>query len=563
MTTTLYRGGIVHSPADPFAEALLVADGLITWIGADDTADGMAHRADRVVELDGALVAPGFVDAHVHTLETALALTGVDLSASAGVASLAQALAAVRHAVDSRPAGAADDVLRAFGWDETAWPEGRAPTRRELDDAARGARVYAARVDVHSAAVSSSLAEGAGLAGRPGWTDEGWVTGEANDAARDAARDLSPERRSELYRVVLEHAASRGIVSIHENSAPHIDTRAGLRELLDLTREPGSGLPSVVGYRGELCATADDARALLADLPGLAGIGGDLDVDGSIGSRTAALRHRYSDLGGTTAGAAGGAVPGAGGPDGRGLLYLDAAQVAAHLAAVTEAGTQGGFHVIGDRAMDVFVEGLAAAAEVVGNGPLRAARHRVEHAPMVDANALASLLLFGVCLSIQPGFDAAWGGPDGMYATRLGGTRVAGMNAFADLAGAGVPIAFGSDAPVTPLDPWGAVRATLEHADPEQRISARAAFRAHTRGGWRLAGLDDSGAGELRVGAPAHLAVWRAEHLAVQGGNQRVSSWSTDARSGTPLLPALGGDEPEPVCLQTVRDGVVLHDALG
>jgi hypothetical protein len=104
----------------------------------------------------------------------------------------------------------------------------------------------------------------------------------------------------------------------------------------------------------------------------------------------------------------------------------------------------------------------------------------------------------------------------------------------------------------------------VAHHEPGQRISARAAFRAHTRGGWRAAGLDHTGAGELRIGAPAHLALWRADHLVVQGADGRVSSaWSTDARSGTPLLPDLGPDAPEPVCVRTVRDGVVLHDTLG
>ncbi|WP_029253407.1 amidohydrolase [Paraoerskovia marina] len=553
MATTLYRGGIIHSSADPFAEALLVADGVITWIGANDTADGLAHRADRVIELDGALVAPAFVDAHVHTLETGLALTGVDLSPRGGVHSLDDALRVLATAARERPATDADEVLRAFGWDETEWPEHRAPTAAEIDHATAGARVYAARVDVHSAVVSTALATSAGLARYTGWSEDGWVTADANDAARDAARELSPTQRTSLYRTVLDHAASHGIASIHENSAPHIDTRAGLRELLTTTADPASGHPLVIGYRGELCETADDARALLADIPGLTGIGGDLDVDGSLGSRTAALRGRYSDL-------THDAHAQAGGPDGRGLLYLTAEQVANHLSAVTRAKTQGGFHVIGDRAMDEFLIGLKAASDIEGNSALRARGHRIEHAPMVDAQALAALLLLGVSLSIQPGFDAAWGGADGMYAARLGGTRIDGINAFSDLASAGIPIAFGSDAPVTPVDPWGAVRACLEHVDPDQRISARAAFRAHTRGGWRLAGLEHTGAGEIRVGAPAHLAVWRADHYAVQGGKQRASSWSTDVRSGTPLLPAVGPDEPDPTCLHTMRDGVVLYD---
>jgi len=150
-----------------------------------------------------------------------------------------------------------------------------------------------------------------------------------------------------------------------------------------------------------------------------------------------------------------------------------------------------------------------------------------------------------------------------MYAQRLGAGRAAALNPLADLAGAGVPLAFGSDSPVTPVSPWAGVRAAVLHQAPEQRISARAAFRASTRGGWRLAGLDHTGAGELRVGAPAHLAVWRADHLVVQAPDGRLASWSTDARSGTPLLPYLGPDAPEPQCLRTVRDGVVLFDTLG
>ncbi|MGN8245566.1 amidohydrolase [Cellulomonas soli] len=550
MTSTLYRHGVIHSPADPFAEALLVEDGTIVWIGADDTADGLASRADEVVDLDGALVAPGFVDAHVHVLETGLALESVDLTAAAGVRSLADALDAVHRAAQARDGRADQGPLLGFGWDEQSWPEGRAPTREEVDRAAGGAPVYLARVDVHSAVVSTALADGAGLVGLPGWSDDGRVERDAHHAARDAARRIAPERRTQLYRRALQHAASRGVVSVHEQSAPSIDTREGLLELLAMTADPSGALPHLVGYRGELCVTVDDARELLAAIPGLTGIGGDLNVDGSIGSRTAALRSPYAD-----------APSGAAHPDG--VLYLSAEQICNHVTAVTRAGVHGGFHVIGDRAMDELLIGLGAAADVEGVEAIARAGHRIEHAEMIDAPTLARLLLLGIRLSVQPAFDAAWGGPGGLYATRLGAGRGAGLNPIADLAAAGVPLAFGSDAPVTALDPWAAVRAAVHHHAADQRISARAAFRAATRGGWRAAGLDHTGAGELRIGAPAHLAVWRAEHLVVQAVDARTSAWSTDARAGTPLLPELGPDRPAPVCLRTVRSGVVLHDAMG
>lgn len=553
MSSTLYRGGVIHSPSDPFAEAVLVADGVVVWIGANDTADGLAAAADHVVELEGALVAPAFVDAHAHVLETGFALEGLDLSAGAGIASLAEALASVaRAAAAARRLGgeAASRPLLGHGWDEHAWPEGRPPTREELDAAAGGAPVYLARVDAHSAVVSTSFAEVTGLRDLPGWHDDGRVVREAHHVAREAARDVGPEVRDRLYRLALGEAAARGIVSVHEHSAPFVDTREGLRRLLELTTDAEDGLPHVVGYRAELCVTTDDAHEVLAAVPGLTGIGGDLNVDGSLGSRTAALRAPYLDAPAATEHPAG-------------ALYLHAEEICNHLTAATRVGVQAGFHVIGDRAMDELLLGLRAAVDVEGLGPVRAAGHRVEHGSMVDAPTLAALVLLGVRMSIQPAFEAAWGGPEGMYTARLGAGRAGTMNPFADLAAAGIPLAFGSDSPVTKFDPWGAVRAALEHHQPEQRISARAAFRAHTRGGWRAAGLDHTGAGELRPGAPAHLALWRAQHLAVQAPDGRLSGWSTDARAGTPLLPDLGPDAPDPVCLRTVRGGVVVHDTLG
>ncbi|SFJ97609.1 amidohydrolase [Cellulomonas sp. KH9] len=539
MSSTLYRHGVVHSPADPFAEALLVENGVVAWLGSDDTADGLVAGVDEVVELGGALVAPAFVDAHVHLLETALAAAGLDLTGAdlPGVLDAVAAVAAQRGAGDRR-------VVHGTGWDEGAWPEGRPPTRAELDAAGQGLPVYLARVDVHSAVVSSALADLAGLRDLPGWSQDGLVVGAAHHAARDVALAVDARERTALYRDALRRAAAAGIVAVHEQSAPHVDTRDGLRELLTTTADAASALPLVVGYRAEACVTVDDARALLADLPGLTGIGGDLNVDGSLGSRTAALRHPYADAPGTS-----------------GTLHLTAEQIANHVTAVTRAGSQAGFHVIGDRALDELLLGLRAAADVEGSAAIAAAGHRIEHAEMVDAHSLAQILLLGLRLSVQPAFDATWGGPDGMYAARLGRGRAAALNPFADLAAAGVPLALGSDTPVTPFDPWGGVRAASAHRQADQRISVRAAFRAATRGGWRLAGLDHSGAGELRVGAPAHLAVWQAEHLVVQAS--RTSTWSADARAGSPLLPDLGPDEPAPQCLRTVRAGVVLHDTLG
>ncbi|WP_062646628.1 amidohydrolase [Streptomyces maremycinicus] len=523
--TVLLRRGEVHSPADPFATAMVVERGQVAWVGSEGAADAFADGVDEVVDLDGALVTPAFTDAHVHTTSTGLALTGLDLSAAP---SLAAALDLVRAFAAARPR---DQVLLGHGWDASRWPEGRPPRRDELDEAAGGRPLYLSRIDVHSAAVTTALLERApGVRSAPGFADGpdgGPLTRDAHHAVRAAAfAAVTPARRAEAQRAALAHAASLGIGSVHECGGPEISSEDDFTDLLRLAaEEPG---PRVVGYWAE--RDVDKAREL-----GALGAAGDLFVDGALGSHTACLHASYTDAGHT------------------GTAYLDAADVADHVTVCTEAGLQAGFHAIGDAAVTAVVEGVRAAAEKVGLARIRAARHRVEHVEMLTPETIAAFAELGLTASVQPAFDALWGGEEGMYAQRLGVERARTLNPFAALLRAGVPLAFGSDSPVTPLDPWGTVRAAAFHRTPEHRVSARAAFTAHTRGGWRAIGRDD--AGVLVPGAPADYAVWRTDELVVQAPDDRVARWSTDPRSGTPGLPDLTPGGELPVCLRTVVGG--------
>ncbi|MEX5271319.1 amidohydrolase [Kocuria sabuli] len=551
----LYRNGSVYSPADPFATAVLVDGPRVAWVGSEEAARSLQDSSMDVVDLDGRLLAPGFVDSHVHLTETALALSTLDLAAAG---SLAQVLDAVAGA-----ARTGTGVVLGSGWDESVWPERRAPTAEELDRAAGGREVYLTRIDVHSGVVSESLARRLGLSSVEGWLGDGRVEHLAHDRVRAAALDFDAGRRAELHRLGLRHAAARGYVALAEANAEQVAPFDDLVRLVALANH-GVGAegptPRVLPYRGELVRTAEQARAVverfdaaLAELLGrppgrgesLVGLAGDLCVDGALGSRTAALRAPYADD-----------------PAGTGDLYLDADTVAAHLAATTVAGLQGGFHVIGDAGMDTVLEGLDRAAQLVGERALQGAGHRLEHAEMIDPEGIERLARHAVTVSVQPGFDAAWGGPGGLYEQRLGAERAAAMNPLAAFYRAGVPVALGSDAPVVPLSPWESVRACLEHHDPDQRISARAAFLASTRGAWRAARHPDPMQGQLAPGTPATFAVWDVESLMVQQAEGTGSSWSTDPRARTPLLPALDGTEL-PVCRQTVLDGVELFRSDG
>ena len=515
MSTTLYRGGIVHTPDHPGASALVVGDdGRIAWIGDEEGAESHRDGVDTVLDLDGGLVLPAFVDAHVHLSHTGMGLRGVDLGATTSVAQALRRIeeAARRHG--GRP-------IFAFGWQEQAWAEGRPMTSAELDRASYGGVVYASRVDGHSAVVSSALAMMSAARGLPGWTEHGFVTRDAKNAARasfDAAG--SRQQRRDDIEAALREAAAVGLAVVHECGGPLLTSAEDFADVLDLGTRPD--LTRTVGYWAEPVTDPEQARALTA-LHGAAGLAGDLNIDGSIGSRTALLRQPYADDPGCS-----------------GTAFRTADGVRDHVAACAAAGVQSGFHVIGDAGMDTALDGIKAAATLVGLDTVRATRPRLEHAEMVDPEGIARMARLGVVASVQPSFDAAWGGPHGMYAERLGAARVPGTNPFAQLHEAGVALALGSDSPVTPFDPWGAVWAAVLHHEPGARLDVRSAIAAHTAGGWAAA---REVGGVLRVGAPATLAVWDVPDAGHDG------------------LPQVTDGAPRPACRRTLRDGLVLHRA--
>ncbi len=473
---TLYRRGRVYDggPAGR-ATALAVENGHIVFSGNEERAEAYAAGDTRVVDLEGRLVTAAFVDSHVHAVRTGFALTGLSLGGVDSLAGTLDALAA--HGRSNPDAG----VLVGQGWDETDWPDSRPPTGDELERAAPGRRSYLTRVDGHSSIISPALAALVpGLDQLDGWTADGRVERDAHHAVRNALEGLiGPDERLAAARAACRSMAAHGLAGFHENAAPHI----GPEHELDVVRQAADevGLRATL-YWGELLAIETAHRL------GVTGLAGDLVADGAFGSRTAALSRPYQDR-----------------SDSCGHAYVTAEQVRDHVVACTEAGLQAGFHCIGDAALDAIGEGFVRAEEVLGTERVRQAHHRLEHVEMPSPSVIGVLGRLEVIASVQPRFDALWGGPDGMYAARLG-ERWRDTNPLRDLSMGGVRLALGSDSPVTGLDPWAAVQAAAHHHNGDQRIPVGVAFTAHTRGG-ALAGRDQDG-GTLLRGARADLAVW-------------------------------------------------------
>jgi predicted amidohydrolase YtcJ len=342
---------------------------------------------------------------------------------------------------------------------------------------------------------------------------------------------ISVAQRDQAQRAALRHAASLGIAAVHECGGPGTSDEYDFTHVLDLGRE--SDLPDVFGFWGELGAAA---KALEL---GAVGAGGDLYADGALGSQTAHISSPYLDRADA----------------GCGHGYITAEQAGAHLIECTALGVQGGFHAIGDAAIGTVMDGFRIAAAELGIDRVRAGHHRIEHAEILDKALIAAFVSFGIVASVQPAFDRLWGGEHAMYAQRLGVERSLASNPIGSLAGVGVTLAFGSDSPVTPLDPWGTIKAAMNHHNPAQRIGIKAAFAAHTRGGWRAVRRHDEGV--LSPGGAATFAVWS---VPAAGMIEALP----DGRTPN-LLPLLisnlpGEADPAlPTCLRTVAHGIDLY----
>lgn len=515
-SATLYRNGRIHAQTAPAATALLVDDGRIAWIGTEAGCTQFAGLP--TVDLAGNWLAPGFVDGHVHLADTGLALDA-DLAGATSRGELSARLQSLT---------AHDNILLAHGWDDSEWSQSP-----DWTDLPTGIPVYASRVDLHTAIVNEALFDKVpGLAQAAGWRGNGVVQGDAHELARRTALGLcSPEERLRQAQRALGVFAANGVVAVHEMSGPTVSSRAEAEQLATWLRTASSH-PEVFVWWGEA-----DGGEVAAALDAF-GAGGDLFIDGSIGSRTASVSSGYVDA------------------PGNGNRYLSDDQVQRHISTAARHGRRTSFHAIGDQAMASLVLAWRSVAAEIGGAAFVGQQHQVEHAMMLDRAQISLLAELNIAVSAQPQFEARWGGPDGMYAHRLGARRSVELLPLASLHSAGVPLVLGSDAPVTDVNPWLTLRAATAMRTASESLSPRAAFNAATRTAYRRAGRL---AGEIAVGAEANFAVWSVPEF--QPAGKTGGRWSADQRSGVLELPELGAALPQ--CLFTVRAGLPIYTREG
>ncbi len=464
----ILTGEALLAPAPRIVSALLVQDGIVVAAGSDfDLAEQALQLSAERVDLQGAFTMPGFNDAHLHLGEGARLKRSIDL---AGTRSLAEALDRIEKAAQRLPATA---WLTGGGWDETLWLEQILPSRHDLDRVTGGRPAVFARTDVHLSVANSAALGIAGVtrstAAPPGSALDRDTAGEFTGILRErAARELverhipSPTAadRVQSLRLVLAEALAHGITSVQDNSIDEdFAALCALHAAGELPLRVSEWLPfdEPLDELLRRRALAPQDRFLRTTML-------KAFLDGSLGSRTAAMLAPYAD------------APTSGIP----LYTRDRLIALARERAA--AGFQLGFHAIGDQALALATETFNAVKQT-GNP----ARHRIEHAQTAGKHVFAAAKAAGAIASMQPNHlltDMRWA------AARLGPERAERAYAWRSFLAAGVPLAFGTDYPVEPITPFRGLYAALTRQAegdgpafyPEQRLTMAEALHACTQG---------------------------------------------------------------------------------
>jgi predicted amidohydrolase YtcJ len=465
-----------------------------------------------VLDLRGEFAMPGFNDAHIHLASAGQAKLEVNFE---GVRTVREMQQRIRTRLKEFQPG---EWITGRGWDHTLWPEKVFPTRQELDAVSTNHPMFFYRVDGHVAIVNSCALAIAGITRATADPPGGHIlldpkTGEPTGLLEeDAAMDLvfnrippiSGARRRRALEMAIDEAAQFGVTTVQDYSvreAPD-DDNFGWDNFLVLQKMRAEGKLKV------RISEWLPFEASLARLEEMRRIGGTSDpwirtsavkafLDGSLGSRTAAMLAPYSDE-----------------PDTSGILRVEPGPLREKAIALDRAGFQLAFHAIGDRANRVALDTFAAVA--AANGP-RDRRDRIEHAQIVAIEDLPRFASLGVIASVQPSHlldDARWA--DG----RLGPERVKGAYAWNTLEMSGAHLAFGTDYPVESVNPLRGIYACVTRQTPEgdppggwrpqQRLSVEDCLRNYTVGS-AYAEFEEQQKGTIAAGKLADIVLYSTD----------------------------------------------------
>ncbi|PYX07815.1 MAG: amidohydrolase [Acidobacteria bacterium] len=497
-------------------EAMAIRGDRVQALGAENEILKLKGPQTQVINLGGHFVMPGFNDAHVHLASAGFRRLTVDLT---GAKSVTEFRDRIRARVQTAEPG---EWITGGGWDHTLWPVKELPSRWDLDEVTTDHPVFLQRVDGHIAVANTRALQLASITlaskdpegGKIDRDLTGSPTGILRETARDAVSAVIPqptrEKRRQAIEAALQDLAQWGITSAQDNSSwedfqiyEQLEREGKLTARISEWLAFDDSLEKLKAHRA--AHPAGDNLLHTGMLKGF--------MDGSLGSRTAALLDPYADD-----------------PKNSGLPQYDQAKLGAMSKERADAGFQIGFHAIGDRGVQMALDAFAATSYVgTGVSPVQAERSsadsstdhrfRIEHAQVTTPAQIARFKQLKVIASMQPNHlltDMNWA------MDRLGPKRAATSYAWAEFLRKGVTVAFGTDYPVEPVTPFRGLYAAVTRKSedgkkeyfPEQKLTIEQAIAAYTTGS-AFAEFAEKDKGTLAPGMLADFVVLDRDITAV------------------------------------------------
>jgi predicted amidohydrolase YtcJ len=476
----IFTNGDIYTQATPArAQALAVRDGRIVAIGTNDEIRKLKGSHTQVVDLGGHFVMPGFNDAHCHLQAAGFEQMNVNLVGAQSLAEMQQRIAA--RAKTAAPG----DWIIGDGWDHTLWPGQKLPTRQDIDGVTGGHPAIFVRVDGHIAVANSAALHAAGITAKSvppqGGAIDHDAQGQPTGITRESAQGLifskvpppTTAQRRRAAELALADAARSGVTSAQDNS----DWEQFLvYEELEREGKLTLRISEWLRFKDSVALLKEHRAHHPASDPMLHTTMLKGFMDGSLGSRTAALLAPYSDD-----------------PGNSGLPQYTQAELNPMAVERAAAGFQMGFHAIGDRAAQMALDAFAAAEanlqakNLPGGKDPQQLRLRIEHDQVIAPDQFAQFRKLGVIASVQPNHlltDMNWA------EARIGPLRAKTSYPWKEFLDNGVRIAFGTDYPVEPITPFRGVYAAVTRENEagtksyfaEQKITIEQALAAYTTG---------------------------------------------------------------------------------
>ena len=466
-----YTGEGLAQDKPQTVSAMAVGGGKVLAVGSDADILKLAGPKTEIHNLSAAgrpvFVFPGFNDAHTHLGDAGRLSMSLDLT---GVKSEAEMMARVGAFTQTLPAG---PWITGGNWDHTLWPDESLPTRQELDEVTGDHPAFLIRIDGHIAVANSAALAAAGVTSKTKAPEGGAIdldsAGELSGILREGAKELvqrvipppTAQERRRGDELAIADAVSHGVTSVQDFS----DWQDFLVfEQLEKEGKLSVRITEWLPFKASLeelkkMRVHHDPNDPMLHTGMLKGF-----MDGSLGSRTAAMKTPYSDDLGNS-----------------GLPQYTQTELDQMATDRAKAGFQLGFHAIGDRAASMALDAFAQPGVSV------TARNRIEHAQVVDPADIPRFAKLGVIASMQPNHlltDMNWA------EARVGPKRAAYSYAWKAFLDAGVHLAFGTDYPVEPITPFRGLYAAVTRMNeagtqtyyPENKITRGQALYAYTQG---------------------------------------------------------------------------------